>query len=416
MLTPKRVLLLVLSLVLLTTAFAQDKATLDLLVQKGVITQAEADQVAKQSTLVVRPKNSNVKVLTISGTVQTQFDYISVDVHAGNTPNPQATQEFLLRRANIDLQADLGSGFLGQIKMDFAAGQGSTAQTGSGNRQLFDTVLIQKTFEDVGTLQAGYQKVFFVEEQLFSSSKINVIEDSIATRYFSNSINSTNSGNLALSGRRVGLYWLGNTPIKGLSYRAALTNGEQSVTGFTAGGNQMAYLGSLLYDGTFEAIKYTLGINTIYSQNANTIGFGPVSDMFGLNPFVQAKWGRASLMSEFIWAGVENGSGPGTYDDVFGINFTPSYRFADDWEATLRFSYLNTGGRGVSTSAIYDAPNAGLLFNSVYSIYAGLTWFIMADNLKLMAGYEWLSFEGALSVPNGFAQEQALRLRLQLMF
>ena len=405
--------LFLLALALMGAALqAQDKATLDLLVKKGVITQAEADEVGKQSVVIVQPKDKAVKKLTISGRIHAQFDYINTD--GGN--NPPSVQEFLIRRAFINVGADLGSGISGEVELDFAAGQGSTTQTGKGTRQLFNKVVISKRWEDLGKLDIGYRKVDFSQEEVMSSAKMKVVERSIATRFFTESLTGEDTGPLAFGNRHVGAYWEGETSVKGLTYKLAVANGQQSVTGFTAGGNLMSYWASMAYDGTYKDAKYTVGLNAGYSQNANTMGHNVSNDIFGINPYLALEWGRAGLTAECMFASVQNGRADGSDARPLGVNVTPFYRLSDQWEIAGRFSYLSTDGRGVRTSLVPNTPDAGFSYDDAYSVYGGFNWYIIGNSLKLSAGYEWVRFNGAQTAQGGSVDEHAIRTRLQLLF
>src|ERR1700690_4179468 len=95
------------------TAHAQDKATLDLLVKKNVITQDEAAALAKTTAtpaIVAGPKDQTIKGLKIEGLFQSQFDWLSTDDKAAGAANPPATAQFLIRPAYLGAQADLGNG------------------------------------------------------------------------------------------------------------------------------------------------------------------------------------------------------------------------------------------------------------------------------------------------------------------
>lgn len=414
-----------------TTAFSQDKATLDLLVKKGVITQAEADQVAKQSSLVIQPKMKTTKKLALSGYMQTQFDYTQVDSDIPGVTSPKPNQEFLIRRAVVRADADLGNGISGIFAMDFAAGTSTNSQTNSPTRNLFDTVTIAKKFTDVGTIEAGYRKTNFAQEFVDSSSAVPTIELSAATQYFTSTLTSTNSANVALGGRHTGLYWQGETPVKGLIYRAGFTNGQQSVNNFTNvnNSNLFSYWGSTAYTSKVKDVDYTVGLNMVYSQNTNNTYNATNSSpngVFGLNPYVVAKWNKLAATTEFLWSNVQEGqnnlgqSANASNAQPFGVNFTPTYRFTEEFEGVMRFAYLNTDGRGTNTNVIYDSASlgSGALFDSVYSVYAGVNWYIIGDSLKVMLGYEYLKYEGGITSTGvtGTADENTLRVRVQLMF
>lgn len=416
--------------VFVTPVFSQDKATLDLLVKKGVITQAEADQVAKQSSLVIQPKTKTTKKLALSGYLQTQFDYTKSSVDIPGIASPKGNQEFLIRRAVVRADADLGSGVTGTFAMDFAAGTSTNSQANTGTRNLFDTVTIAKKFTDVGTIEAGYRKAYFAQEFVDPATTLPTVELSAATQYFTSTLTGTTSNNVAVGGRHTGLYWEGVTPVQGLIYRAGFTNGQQTVNNFNNANNSnlFSYWAGTAYTGKVKEVAYTAGLNAVYSQNTNNTYNATNSSanaVFGLNPYLQAKWGKVGVNTDFIWSNVQDGqnnlgqSANPSNAQPFGVNFTPSYRFTEEFEGVLRFSYLNTDGRGTNTNVIYDSNStSGALYDSVYSVYAGVNWYIIGNSLKLMLGYEWLKYQDGIasSGATGSADENTVRLRLQLLF
>ncbi len=397
---------------------AQDKATLDLLVKKGLITQTEADETAKQSVVVVAPKEKTTKKITISGRVHTQFDYLDTDdQNAGHLPT---TQEFFIRRAYVGIGADLGHGVKGEVEMDFAAGQGGTTQGTGGTRNNFSKVYISKTFEDVGTLKAGYDKVNFGQEENTSSTRIKTVERSLATRYFAEDWNgNAETRRLGFGSRHTGIFWQGNvSDIKGLEYSVAVTNGQQSEASFGAGNGGMAYWASVAYNGAAGEVKYSVGINGGYSQNGNSTATStPMKDMWGVNPYASVKWKKFEMPFEFIWGSVQDGRAGGGDAQPWGLNITPSYKLSDEWELVARFSYLDTNGRGIRLSdGIRNAPSASINYDRAYSAYAGFNWYIIGNALKLTAGYEYAHFESPLNGMTGSADSNGARVRLQLLF
>lgn len=404
--------------------YAQDKATLDLLVKKGVISQDEAAAVAKQSTLIVSPKEKTTKKLTISGRVQVQFDYITDDDKRANVANPAATQQFMIRRANLAIGADLGSGVSGVVDMDFAEGAGNTSQISSGSLQNFDKVYIAKKFDNIGVAKAGYDKVNFVLEENTSASKLKPIERSVATRYFDENWSSTTSRRMGFGARHTGLFWDGEVEsMKGLTYGAAVTNGLQSVTSYNTGNSAqgMGYWLNVAYENKINEIDYKVGLNTGYSQNANsTATSSPTLDMWGFNPYAAIKWKKFEMPAEFILGSIQNGR-PGNQEAMpWGVNITPSYKFTDQWEGVFRFSYLDTDGRGAQISDVErNAPSTGLIYDKACTFYVGVNWYIIGNALKISAGYEFAQFTNAIasgSNSGADANANALRAQIQLLF
>ena len=102
------------------SAFAQDKATLDLLVKKGIITAEERaktlDEAAKARDKAginrVFPKEDATKRITIGGYFQAQyqsFDYSQVTA-TGVSASAPTQGSFLLRRLYLELTTDVGNG------------------------------------------------------------------------------------------------------------------------------------------------------------------------------------------------------------------------------------------------------------------------------------------------------------------
>ena len=135
-------------------AHAQDKATLDLLVKKNVITQEEADTVAKSASIPVTPKEAAVKKLTLEGVIQLQYDWLTTKDKTPNAVQPPATSQFYIRRAYLGALADLGNGWSGELLLDFAAGAKPPAApqgtTDTGTQNYFEKVVINKKFDDYG--------------------------------------------------------------------------------------------------------------------------------------------------------------------------------------------------------------------------------------------------------------------------
>ena len=157
------------------SSFAQDKATLDLLVKKGIIT-AEERAVALQSASEARAaaglnkifvKEDNAKRLTFSGRVQTQYESIGGSTTANNGTETQKVDvsNAFMRRLYLGFRADIGEGMSGEVVYNFADDTLDkamfTAETAYGNFAL------------------GLVKVQWGLEENTSSSKLLTIERSI---------------------------------------------------------------------------------------------------------------------------------------------------------------------------------------------------------------------------------------------
>jgi hypothetical protein len=426
---------------------AQDKATLDLLVKKGVITQAEADAAAKNAAVVVSPKEAAVKKLQLEGMIQVQYDYLSTQDKAAAAVQPPTTSQFSIRRAYLGALASLGNGWSGEILMDFAAGaqapaapQGGAGPNAAGNQQNFEKVVINKQFDVYGVATAGYQKVQWDQEENTSSSQLKTIERSIATRYFDEAYGGPTTGRLGFGNRHVGLYWAGNvTPVTGLTYTLALVNGIQSVTNFgnsanhQAAYNQFGYWVNVGYTGNTSGVTYKVGVNLGYAGDANsTPGAAGVpsqnNSMMGYNPYLTVGYGDFTVAAEFLQTHVQNGRvnavGYTSGATPYGFNVTPSYKINSQWELAAKYSYLETNGRGTAINPVdRNAQNTfGTVgYNRAWEGFLGINYYIIGYDMKISAGYEYDQFyQRQVAVGGNFngarANVQGFRTQIQLLF
>lgn len=396
---------------------AQDKALLNTLVQKGYLTQAEADQVAA-SSVVITPASKNVKSLKFSGRVHTQFNWVTGDDKQQNAVDPAATTTFQMRRVYLGAVAELGNGWRGTVIANFAS---------AGNSYL-DQAHISKAVDwDLlqGRMTAGFRKVQFGYEENTSSTRIVTVERSIATLYWTGGFQA--NGRVGLGSRHVGVFWDGQVSgVDGLYYGASITNSDQSSVGGQAQ-NDMAYFVHGGYKSAVEGVNFDIGLNFGYKQsgNSNTGIAGVSSAVVGLNPYLNVNWEGLNLLTELIGSSVEEGrTSVGVTRSTatpMGFNIIPSYRINEEFGVAFRYSHLQTNGRGVSPSAVVPgAPNpvGGRSFNRADSFYIGGNWYILGNDVKLTAGYEWTQFENPVNSPlvQGRYNVSAFRTRLQILF
>ncbi len=428
-------------------ASAQDKGTLDLLVKKGIITEAEADGVAK-SAAVVTPKDAAVKRLQFEGLLQTQYDWISTDDRAATTPatpSPGATNQFILRRAYLGAMADLGNGWAGELVLDFAAtgpGQVSAPPQGQNTQNLFEKAIVTKRVDGWGLATAGFQKVQFAFEENTPNAELKPIERSLATNYFTGPWGGASTGRLGFGNKRTGLYWSGLVPaVDGLFYGFSVTNGIQSTTSFgnpapgTAAYNEFAGWANAGYGNNLGELTYKFGLNFGYAGDANSTSGAPGvpaqnNAIWGYNPYATLTYDGLTFTAEFIQAEVDNGrvNGAGLTSRAvpYGFNLTPSYKISDQWEVVGCYSFLSTNGRGETISqGLRNAPNplVGGAFDTAWSLYGGVNYYIIGNDLKVSAGYEFAQYSDRLGggIPGQLftgprANVSVIRTRIQLLF
>ncbi len=422
------------------TVKAQDKATLDLLVKKGIITQADADGVAKSSAAIpVVPHDSNVKKMQLEGDLQIQYDWLTSEDKTSGAANPPATSEFMIRRAHLGAIADLGNGWSGEILMDFAAGAQapSAPQAGIGDAwNLFEKAIITDNLSDYdGKLTIGYTKVMFGLEETTSANAVKPIERSLGSRYFDEAYRGQTSRRLGFANHHVGLFWDGTvSSIPGFVYGGALTNGVQTSEQYTnpGGFNKFAVWLYSGYGSKFGDLSYKGGINFGISPSGNSNpGPGATAQsntVWGYNPYLTLDYGNFELSSEFEQAVADNArtnAGAVTSRAApYAITITPSYKITPQWEVVARYSYLNSNGRGIAPGdVVRDGVNpsvGGTLFDSADQYYVGVNWYIMGNSLKWSLGYEYSEFSNrgtnASNLTGPKFDIEGIRTRMQITF
>lgn len=435
------------------------------LVRKGVITQEQADQI-QGSAVGIEPKvqtKAPVHRLMITGYSQFAFAYIAP--HDDALPNPPSTSTFYLPNMIFGVSAELGNGW------------GTTIQTNLGNgfasRNYIEKAYLEKEFEDIGNVKAGFMKARFGLEQYTSSRYLPAADRSIATGYFTGSYSRIGAGvfplstgglgttRLGLGARRLGVFWQGEIPgVDGLNYFAEITQGYQNFAPPSNMGsqNQMGYSGGVQYESEWDGGSLTVGVNATYQPEGNSLSINNVvtrlnqsNAIAGVDPYFQLKLGDFSAIGEFLGAYVERGRATGTsgltsitgYNTAdahpIGGNLFLSYLIADTIEPVVRFSIVDSDEAGINPSVVSLGPAFGGavpgaipgtaspvlsplgvgFFNAAQSYYFGLNWYILGNDVKISAGYERIQFGGRWN-GSGFggpdASEDAIRMRAQVVF
>ena len=400
---------------------AQDKVTLDLLVSKGVITKEEASKLSKGNVKIVA-KDKNVKGIKITGRVQTQYENINVEgFGAAGTSHAVSKNDFIMRRLFLGAEADLGSGWSGTVVADFG-------RSGDDKNYLENAYITKAIDWELlhGKLDIGYKKVNFGFEENTSASKLLSVERSLATRYWTE---GNNGRRLGFGARHTGIFWNGKIDeIEGLEYGAAVTSpyNDNPTEIPSSADNTLAYWANVAYSGSIEEdISFKIGVNFGYSPDTTSTNVSGGS-VWGLNPYVTANLYGFNIWGEFLISGIENGDITRTEDATpMGVNVCIEYRFdIGEWGKigpTVRYSWLDTDGRGVSVSdGIRNANNAPgySSFYAAQSVYAGVNWYIMGDSVKFQLGYEWAQFNGTPSnkSASNFAESNTVRAQMQILF
>lgn len=400
---------------------AQDKATLDLLVSKGVITRAEADNISK-SAVAIAPKEKTTKSIKLSGRIQTQFENIGLSQTVNGASTALPTENgFIMRRVFLGMEADMGAGWGAKIVIDF---------TNSDVGYMDEVVISKKVDIDylTGKADMGFKKINFAIEENTSSSKLITIERSIATRYFTE---ANNGRRLGFAGRHVGAFWDGEVKqLKGLGYSLSVTNSyinNPTSIPSTATSTDLLYAAGVKYAKKLEDVSFLVGANFAYTNSMDVSGSsGKDGAVYGIEPYMTVSAFGFDMWADFMLANVQNGKTSYTQDATpMGANIGVEYKF-DIGEfgkigPAMRYSWIDTDGRGIKASDGIRQAYSGTGTSTYYagqSVYIGFNWYIIDNSVKFQAGYEWAQFNGTTTNKNAssFSDANAIRAQMQILF
>ena len=417
------------------SAFAQDKATLDLLVKKGLITAEERaktlDEAAKARTASglnkIFVKEDATKRLTFAGRVQTQYESIggTTTNNSGTVGKPVDFSNAFMRRLYLGFKADMGEGISGEIVYNFADDTLDkaifTSETGYGNFIL------------------GYQKVQWGLEENTSSSKLLTVERSASNRFWSEGAGT--NGRLGFGARHTGLHYAGKYAVDAaqtLEYGASVANALQGETQVASTANDIGVFANLIYTYKIsDTNKHSLGLNygtqrdqrDATGANAAT-GAASTASISGYNPYIKSQFDKLIVQAEFI-STTNEARGSAVERKPEGFTALAAYKFTDQVEGVVRYSQLDTDGQGASFGDLYrDAKNVGGFYNKFDSVYVGVNYYFVDHNAKIMFGYEKAKASQLLgsaasvtgtSVINGLvgtgkADADIFRLQAQVLF
>ena len=444
------------------SAFAQDKATLDLLVKKGLITAEERaktlDEAAKARSASgvnkVFVKEDATKRLTIGGYFQAQyqsFDY-SQTTATGVDATAPAQGSFLMRRLYLEILADVGNGISGNIVLD------TSGNTSSSATSWLDRAMVSHASE-IGSFDLGYRKVTWGYEEstvssLFkaSSGKLSTVERGITNRYWAEGENGnalrSDGRRLGFAAHHTGLHYNSVVNPQGFEYGASIVNSAQGR--FTEGtnNNDLAYYANIVWNNKVSDNEaYAVGVNWGSSRYYNsTSAVNTLANMEGYNPFLMAKYFNWTFQSEFMSTKVTSSKDAAVnFDDAdhtpTGYNAMVVYKINDNWEGVARYTSLDTDGRGQKISdgergfAAAGPTGTGSLYDKSNAIYLGVNYYFNLEalgqqvngyNAKIQFGFERAKFKDVITqaatptLATGASQISAtvdtLRLQAQVAF
>lgn len=384
-------------------AYAQDnKALLDALIRKGVLTADEAKSVeadAKKAAAVYAvPGAKPVTKLSIGARLQVQYAALGTEIE--NAPDPADTNHFFLRRVYLVTKASFGSNWSMNITYDAA-------------ESLFDAAVVQYR-NGANTVDIGLRKAPLGFEELTSSGSLKAIERSGVTRYF---IEPNNGRRLGASGYRIGLFTDGSAG--SFFYGAAITNPERvgsSTDNGNATNNRQAFWAHGGLKGKFDGGSYTLGVAgaMLPDQGGKTLGAG--HDLTIWSVYADVTSGAFQLSGEYLTADVDRGASATMDASPSGYWVLASYKMNKEWEGVFRYSSLDTDGRGVNLSdSVRSSPSGGTM-DKLQEFFVGANWYIQGNDLKWQFGYVWGRSEDTITGGSAEAETTGLRSQFQVNF
>ncbi len=374
-------------------ANAQDKALLETLVKKGMLTQQEAAQIAKES-VAVTPATKSTKSIKIFGGAQGWYSWSDASVKSGTNPNPQGQDNpqgqesgFTLRYVKLGVEADVGGGWTATVVTDFGT-------EGKSKNYLDKVVASKKVDLDYinGTLQLGLRKVNMGYEQNMCDFGQLAIERSIATYLF------TRDEGKNFGSRTVGVFWDGNiTQVEGLYYSLAATSGvsEGGTDDFITNAqdsSSLSFWASMGYKNVAEvngeSLAYDFGLNFGYAPQGATY-VDQKGSVWGINPYATINWRGFTAIAEFFLQQVEDyATNGGCVRTPLGANLTVAYKMdIGEWgaiEPVIRGSYADMNGLPIVVNGV--TVNSGC--DQYMSLYIGANWY-PTQAIKTSLGYEF---------------------------
>lgn len=378
------------------TLLAQDKALLETLVKKGMLTRQEATQIAKES-VAVTPASKGTKSIKLFGGIQGWFKWADNSISSGSASMDQISG-FELRYVKVGLHADVGHGWTATLVMDFGSD--------GDKRNYLDKVVISKKVDiDYvnGELQIGLRKSNMGIEQTTDDFALLAIDHSVATNFFTHT-GFSNSANKYFGSRTVGVFWDGEIPqVEGLYYGAAITseitegNKNELINNINSNSGLSYYI-SVGYKNLVELdgknFNYDFGVNLGYASKGFTLSAtSQKSEIWGLNPYLKLKYGEFSAVAEMFYQSVENAKGFNQSANPLGANLILAYKVDLDGqigaiEPVLRLSYVSADTMGVAVSS----AGTTCYFNEAKTVFVGFNIYF-SDSIKTSLGYEYGYYE-----------------------
>jgi len=289
----------------------------------------------------------------------------------------------------------------------------------------FDQAFIEWKKSAQFILDVGFRKApIGLDEWDTSSGSLKAIERSPATRYF---VESNNGRRLGAGSYLTGVYVGGEKD--GVFYNVAITNPERdefsSLNGNsdpgvqgsgTSANNNLAYWGNAGYKGKVNETTYKVGASVGYlpDQGGLVLGKGNNLTVYSLYGVVTS--GNFDLEGEYFGSNNQNGATATTSAKATAFWIQPAYKFTSTLEGVVRYTYVDSDGRGVSLSdGTRLAPSGGTM-DKMSEWYTGGTYYIKGNDVKFQIGYIHAESKDTVTGASAKATSDGVRSQMQISF
>lgn len=336
---------------------AADDALLQVLLQEGVLTTEQVEQIRGQATVKAEANRNIVSSIRIRGRIQPQFGYSRARNEAGET---EEYSTFEMRRVRLGAAGAIGEDWSFLVE----------ANVTPDNVNLQFASLRWRAFPEANIVM-GFDRPIFGHEIYTSSAFLLTPERSNLSSTF------LPSSRISLTGAQVQGSW------EGFTYSAGVYNSEIGTN--TAGESSRFLFGGHIGGPLPELGEVSQSFRLDYLQNEKED-----SSLLFVNKAValshQMQWENLETRSEVMWGESFGG------DSVGGFYVMPAWSFNDQWQVVARYEWMKSrfddGIRAPNRyiRRVFADDRRGDRFDA---IYAGINYFVMGHDLKFQWGLEW---------------------------
>ncbi len=417
----------------------QDVDLLETLVTKGIISTEEASEIKKSSAEQVVCLPACEKQFKMAFIIQARYAFTHQDQGYAGIGLSDSNRFFIRRFIPVFIgDVTANSRFMITLFMP----SGFPLNTAHYEIDFKGDTL-------AGKLMLGYWSVNFATEECDSCTNLYTPDRSLLCLYFGSygdgmydNRNKTGySTVIGFSGYHLGAYWHGYLPKNPeLKYSVCLVNSQPGFN-FSSRDNGIGAWLTFEYETKNRPYYIRTGVNLGYATsvtsavNSDSLPARIVThgDVCGVNPYFRIKYEDFTFHTELMYANVEHGKTVSSVIPLYtkksatarpwGFYVMGAYKLFSlgewgDFEPNLKFTYLDTDGRGFRfNDTVHAVSNTGI-FDKVCSYYAGFNWYLRGRNLKYTVGYEYYDASGSpiTGLPSKSGQLGKFIAQVQLVF